>query len=114
MLREWFELELRFISLLIVWHREPYCKKNVVIPCPQTSISFSIFDWKKISLVSAATAQLTFPLEFWMQGAYLDYVGAPLAAANSYGKENPMAAGYQVQMHLIIGRYWINGCFWFP
>ena len=31
------------------------------------------------------------------QGAYLDYVGAPLAAAAGYGKEqgNPMAAGYQ-------------------
>ena len=25
----------------------------------------------------------------------MDYVGAPLAAANRYGKENPMAAGYQ-------------------
>eukprot|EP00913_Durusdinium_trenchii_P024771 g23251.t1 len=33
------------------------------------------------------------------QGAYLDYVGAPQAAAAAiarFGKENPMAAGYQV------------------
>lgn len=32
------------------------------------------------------------------QGAYLDYVGAPQAAAAAiarFGKENPMAAGYQ-------------------
>ncbi|CAJ1340079.1 unnamed protein product [Effrenium voratum] len=36
--------------------------------------------------------------ELGSQGAYLDYVGAPLAAAAGYGKEqgNPMAAGYQV------------------
>ena len=38
---------------------------------------------------------LTKPICIAAQGAYLDYVGAPLAAANRYGKENPMAAGYQ-------------------
>lgn len=45
---------------------------------------------------SGKVALPSFGDELGSQGAYLDYVGAPLAAANRYGKENPMAAGYQV------------------